>query len=146
MVPSVAELCRAWILPETRQNAHPMASLTDSQLEVLRRLQRGRSLYSCNGIPRFLEEIVLLSRLQLISISKSGDPSLTDDGAAYLRVTEEISGFARLDARTAQAVPSSLPMADTPDGPLHFSDVSPIAAGFFNEATGEAVPFSESRH
>lgn len=127
-------------------NAHPMAALTDSQLEVLRRLQRGRSLYSCNDIPHFLEEIVLLSRLRLISISTNGDPRLTDDGAAYLRVTEEISGFTRLDAGTSQSVPSSLPMVETPDGPLHLSNVSPISTGFLNEATREAAPFSESRH
>jgi len=85
---------------------------------------------------------VLLSRLHLISISRDGDPTLTDDGAAYLRVAEEISAVERFDAASAQQG-SSDPIVI--DGPLPLHHLSSASTGQSKELRPEPHSFSESR-
>lgn len=95
-----------------------MAALTASQLELLRRLCAGDSLYDCKDIPHFLEEIVLLSRLGLIDIGDDGSPTVTAQGAAYGDVAKEPSKFDPLENLIPLEPSPTLPLVATPDGPL----------------------------
>lgn len=106
------------LLQRVEKMPRQMASLTAPQIEVLRRLDAGCSLYECNDVPRFLEEVIILSRLRVICINSDGSPDLTDAGRAYLRVCEETTGFAPLSPELRQDLPPSLPLVAVPEGPL----------------------------
>jgi hypothetical protein len=100
-----------------------MAALTASQLELLRRLRAGDSLYDCKDIPHFLEEIVLLARLGLIAIHNDGSPTVTAQGAAYEHVAKGLSEFAPLADFAPLEAPPSLSQVATPDRPLPLAQV-----------------------
>lgn len=115
-----------------------MASLTASQIEIMRRLGAGESLYSCSDIPRFLEEIILLSRLRLVFIAKSGAPSLTDDGLAYLQEAEEITQPTPLGAEPRQELPPGLTNVEKTDGAV------PLSPGFPSASATTGGPLKRS--
>jgi hypothetical protein len=109
-----------------------MASLTSSQIEILRRLTAGQSLYSCSDIPHLLNEVICLSRIHLLAIDESGSPSVTELGSNYLSTVEDDSSFiplepnlTELSGQGTRTLPQSLRRqfhsAGTPDGPLSLS-------------------------
>lgn len=95
-----------------------MAALTAPQLELLRRLGAGHTLYDCRDIPRFLDEVILLSRLGLVTIGNDGSPTVTVKGAAYQRVAEELSSFGPRSDLTPMESSLSLLLVATPDSPF----------------------------
>jgi hypothetical protein len=70
-----------------------MASLTTPQIEILRRLNRGGSLHACSDIPRFLNEVIVLSRIGVLAIDMEGTPTVTRRGARYLAGLGEDGSF-----------------------------------------------------
>ncbi len=70
-----------------------MASLTATQIEILRRLSRGASLHDCSDIPRVLNEVMVLSRIGVLAIDTQGTPTVTPGGADYLTRLGEDNSF-----------------------------------------------------